>query len=436
MNTEANSKRFYIKTLGCKVNQYESQLMREMLVKNGFMECLAEDIADIYIINTCTVTRHADSASRHMIGLFHRMNPKAHIVVTGCYVEHDAHDVSFLPGVKYIIKNEDKYDVASILRDYAEGFSGSQIKKGREPWLTISDFKDHTKAFLKVQDGCDNLCAYCKVPLVRDRSRSKPLKYIMDEVKALVAKGFKEIVLTGICLGAWGRDLSENASIVDVLKALETIGANSRIRLSSIEPKYVTDELIGYMASHPNICRHLHIPLQSGDDAVLNMMNRPYTAAQYLSLINKIRENLPDIAITTDVMVGFPGETDERFQNSLGLVRRILPSRVHIFPFSKRNGTKAAEYGEELDPREVKRRHTMMRVLALEASYAYRMKYMGKVLDILTETKRDRPSGMLEGYSDNYIRVMFEGPDSLKGSLTRVKLDWLSLNTSIGTVVG
>ncbi len=436
MNTETNSKRFYIKTLGCKVNQYESQVMREILTREGFKECLAEDIADIYIINTCTVTHRADSESRHVIGLFHKLNPKAEIAVTGCYVENDSQGISFLPGVKYIIKNDDKHNIAAILKSYAAGEPASAVKRRLNLCHTISDFKGHTKAFVKIQDGCDNLCAYCKIPLVRGSSRSKLLSYILSEVRALVSKGFKEIVLTGICLGAWGRDLSENADLIDVLKALETVDAPFRVRLSSIEPRYVTDELIGYIASHPNICRHLHIPLQSGDDGTLKEMNRPYTGAGYRALISRIRGAIPGIAITTDVMVGFPGETDERFLNSLSLLKEILPSRTHIFSFSKRGGTKAAGYAGEVDPRQIKVRYERMRILSLEASFIYKKAYMGKTLDVLAETVRDRASGMLEGYSDNYIKVMFEGPDSFKGNIVPVRLDWITLNASIGTAVG
>jgi threonylcarbamoyladenosine tRNA methylthiotransferase MtaB len=431
MSTEANSKRFFIKTLGCKVNQYESQLMREALVRDGFKECLAEDLADIYIINTCTVTRRADSESRHMVGLFHKLNPKAKIVVTGCYVEKNSQDVSFLPGVEHIVRNNDKSHIAAILENRA--LSGASDSEG--VWPAISDFLGHTKAFIKIQDGCDNVCSYCKVPVVRGRSRSKPLPAILEEARGLIQKGFKEIVLTGICLGAWGEDLHPRGQILDVLKSFETLEGDFRIRLSSIEPNYVTDELIGYIASNDRMCAHLHIPLQSGDDEILEKMGRPYAREGYGSLIGRIKAAMPGIAITTDVMVGFPGESHSNFQNTLNLVREILPARVHIFPFSKRDGTRASQYNDGVRYDEVKRRYELMRVSALEASYLYRMKFMNDRLDVLVETKRDGSSGLLVGYSDNYIKVMFDGPSSLMRAIVPVRLQGMTLEKTFGVLV-
>ncbi len=429
---ETDPKRFYIKTLGCKVNQYESQLMREVLLKNGFKECLSEEIADIYIVNTCTVTQRADSESRYTVSFFHKTNPKAKIVVTGCYVERNSHDVSFLPGVRYIVKNADKHRVAAILSE--EPSAETVITEGEgQPWFIVSDFKGHTKAFIKVQDGCDNACSYCKIPIVRGRSRSKPLSYILEEAKGLIDKGFREIVLTGICLGAWGEDSHPRRGLLDILKGiLETVEGDFRIRLSSIEPAYVTEELIGYIASQDRICKHLHIPLQSGDDAILARMHRTYTGQEYRALIGRARKAMPDVAITTDVMVGFPGETGTHFQNTLHLMREVLPARTHIFPFSKRDGTRASDYGDGVSYEEIRRRCTAMKVLALEASYLYRMKFMNKDLDVLVETRRDRHSGLLVGYSDNYIKVMCDGPARLMGRIVPVRLQGMTLEKSFG----
>jgi len=431
MNTDIGSNRFAIKTLGCKVNQYESQLMRENLVKGGFRECLAEDIADIYIINTCTVTGKADSESRHLIGHYHRMNPNAAIVVTGCYAEKDARDVTFLPGVKYIVKNDDKHRIASILGN--PDAAAREIAAGA--WPSISDFKGHTKAFVKVQDGCNNGCSYCKVPIVRGRSRSKPAGTVVEEVRTLVGGGFKEVILTGICLGAWGHEFGTQGCLLDLLKALDAIEGDFRIRVSSIEPGHVTDDLVGYVASHPRVCRHLHIPLQAGDDGILRRMLRPYTRQDFSGLIKKIRSRAPDIAITTDVIVGFPGETHAQFRNTLDLVREILPSRTHIFPFSKREGTVAARYRDEVDPGEVKKRFTMMKVLTLEASYLYRRRFLDRRLDVLVESKREKRSGMLEGYSGNYIKVLFAGPSHLMRTIVPVKIEDMTLERTIGVML-
>ena len=299
MSTKTNTNyRFFIKTLGCKVNQYESQAIREILVRAGFKECLSKETADIYILNTCTVTHKADSESRYWAGIFHKTNPKAKIVLTGCAVEDGADAFSFLPGVSNIIKNKDKIKIADILTNDPQphissglGSSEQQIKS-EEPhrFLSVTGFKDHTKAFVKIQDGCANACSYCKVHSVRGEPISKPLEDVTGEVKTLVSKGFEEIVLTGICLGAWGSDLAQKQNLIDVLRRLGGIPGAFRIRLSSIEPKYVTDELIDYIAQNRKICRHLHIPVQSGDDEVLKRMNRPYTAGGMRDLIIKAKK--------------------------------------------------------------------------------------------------------------------------------------------------
>lgn len=420
MNLTTNNgyKRFFIKTLGCKVNQYESQAMREILTGSGFKECLSKEIADIYILNTCTVTEKADKESRHFLGLFHKMNPKAAIVVTGCYAETGADKISFLPGVAHIIKNSEKSRIADIL---------SQTKPLLpERSLAITDFKDHTKAFVKIQDGCENFCSYCKVPLVRSRLVSKPINDIVEEVGGLVLKGFKEIVLTGICLGAW------RPSLTEVLKTLANVRGDFRIRLSSIEPKYVTDELIELVASNKRFCRHFHIPLQSGDDRILEKMNRPYTAAEYKALLKKINERMDDAGITTDVMLGFPGETDTNFSNTVDFIKDILPLRTHIFTFSRREDTAAYDMGPELPAEVLKKRYYKLKETAISASYLFRRKFLGQNLGVLVESKRDKSTGLLSGYSDNYIKVLFDGPDTLMKNIATVKVSDLNLTQTLG----
>lgn len=442
MNSQTdNQKRFYIHTLGCKVNQYESQAMREILERSGFKECLSKEMADIYIINTCTVTEHADRESRYSIGLLHRTNPKARIVVTGCYVEKDADDVSFLPGISHIIKNGDKSRIAEILDE--QRITNDERRKDGFPAMRITGFKNHTKAFVKIQDGCENFCSYCKVPFVRGRLNSKGIKDIVNEVSTLVSNGFKEIVLTGICLGAWGRDLFPDelarsvgfsgASIVDVLKALVKIDGEFRIRLSSVEPKYVTDELIGFIRSNEKICRHLHIPLQSGDDEILKRMNRPYDSGEYKSLVCKLASRIDGIAITTDVLVGFPGESEKNFRNTVNFIKDIMPSRTHIFTFSKRKDTAAYSMQDEVADSVLKKRYQELKTTALSASYLYRSRFLGKKLDILVETKRDRHSGLLVGYSGNYIRVLFEGSDDLMRRIVPVQIDEINLIRTMGS---
>ncbi|MCX5667618.1 MAG: tRNA (N(6)-L-threonylcarbamoyladenosine(37)-C(2))-methylthiotransferase MtaB [Candidatus Omnitrophica bacterium] len=423
----ANNGRFFIKTLGCKVNQYESQAIRELLLNAGFKECLAKEAADIYILNTCTVTHKADSESRRWAGIFHRMSPSAKIVLTGCAVEKNADAFSFLPGVSDIIKNDDKIKIADILTH------NSNTHDGPHRFLSITDFKDHVKAFVKIQDGCANACSYCKVPSVRGGSISRPLHDIAEEVKTLVSKGFEEIVLTGICLGAWGNDLARMKSIIDVLKALCGIPGLFRIRLSSIEPKYVTDELIGYISQNRKICRHLHIPIQSGDDEILGRMNRPYTALGMKDLIIKVRKNIEGVGITTDVLIGFPGETDKSFRNTVNLIKEVLPVKTHIFPFSKRDGTAACTMAGVVPEDEIKKRFQSMKIAAITASYLYRELFLKKPVDVLVESKKEKHSGRLTGYSDNYIKVIFDGPDSLMKKIAHVRIEELGLSYTMGS---
>ncbi|MDD5568361.1 MAG: MiaB/RimO family radical SAM methylthiotransferase, partial [Candidatus Omnitrophica bacterium] len=311
-------------TLGCKVNQYDTQSIRERFLGRGFKEARGSRKPDFYLINTCTVTAAADQKSRGIIRRCINENPKAKVIVTGCMVKNDSSELSGIKGVELII-------------------SKSFFSDG------ISDFSSHTRAFLKIQDGCDNFCSYCKVPLVRGRSRSRLLEDIVEEAGILVKKGFKEIVLTGICLGSYGKDLSMETSkglnLVAVIEELEKIEGLLRIRLSSIEAGDVTDALIDKLAESNKLCRHLHIPIQSGDDQILRKMRRKYSRKFYINLIKKIKARIPQVAITTDCLVGFPGESEKHFKNTLDLVNRIVPLRVHIFPYSAIKGTSVYSQG-------------------------------------------------------------------------------------------
>jgi threonylcarbamoyladenosine tRNA methylthiotransferase MtaB len=374
------------------------------------------------------------------------MNPNAKIVVTGCYVEKDAEDISFLPGVEHIVKNSDKNRIADILngrrttphhsalRASGTGQANDERRSIASDSLKISDFKDHTKAFVKIQDGCANLCSYCKVPLVRNHLKSKDIKDIVEEVEALVRNGFREIVLTGICLGAWGAETPvPGKELVDVLRAVASMKGDFRVRLSSIEPKYVTDELIDFIAGNRRFCSHLHIPLQSGDDDVLRKMNRPYTAEGYRLMIEKVISRIKDAALTTDVLIGFPGESDAGFSNTLSLVKEILPLRTHIFTFSKRKGTAAYDMEGGLDRDTLRKRYEQMLVASYSASYLYRKNFLNRPVNVLVESRRDRTTGLLTGYTDNYIKVHFEGPDSLKKRMVPVRITDLNLGYTLAT---
>lgn len=407
--------KFY--TLGCKVNQYETQSIREEFIQAGFKEPEDRQPCDIYLINTCTVTHRADADSFNLMRRVKRENPKARIIVTGCLTELDEDKIKKIDGVSLIVKNKDKNRIVEILESkYAQLIThNSQL---------ITFFKGHTRAFLKIQDGCDNFCSYCKVPLVRGASRSRSLNEIILEADRLVKNGYKEIVLCGICLGDYGRDLPIQIDLFDVIEALENIDGLIRIRLSSIEAVDISDRLIQKMAESRKLCRHLHIPMQSGDDEILKKMNRNYTREDYLNLIRKIRSRIPDVAITTDTMVGFPGESEVNFNNTIGLIQEILPLKVHIFPYSRREGTNAFNnFKDELNPTIVKQRILQLKTITKNCSIAYRKQFLNKTLNVLIESRSKDKSGFWEGYTDNYIKVKVISNLNLKNQLIPLKLN-------------
>ncbi|MEE8317608.1 MAG: tRNA (N(6)-L-threonylcarbamoyladenosine(37)-C(2))-methylthiotransferase MtaB, partial [Candidatus Omnitrophota bacterium] len=321
-----NIKTFYIETLGCKVNQYESQVIREGFLQDGYIEAVTSNEADICVINTCTVTSTSDSKSLRLIR--NAVKKDRCVIATGCMVEDRALDLSSIAGVRFIIKNKDKYRIPEIINNQQQ-----RSEKSKRARFGITSFKGHTRVFVKVQDGCDNTCSYCKVRVVRGRSRSRPFKEVVDECTYLVRNGSKEIVLTGICLGDYGKDLQHGTDLCRLIKELCRIEGDWRLRLSSIEPKDITEGLIQELGSQEKLCSHLHIPFQSGDDDILKRMKRPYTRSAYLDIVKRLKETIADIAITTDIMVGFPGETEKRFGNTLDFVKTINPMRIHVFPF-------------------------------------------------------------------------------------------------------
>jgi len=392
--------KFY--TLGCKVNQYDTQSIRERFLEKGFEEPQDSKPADIYVINTCTVTQKADANSLHFIRRARRENPKARIIVTGCLTELDEEKIKKEKGISLIVKNKDKERIFGL-----HGVSG---------------FKSHTRAFLKIQDGCSNNCSYCKVPLVRGISRSKPIDEVIKEARRLVKNGFLEIVLTGICLGAYGKGLKEKPTLIDVIEELEKIEALLRIRLSSIEAGDISEGLINKIAQSQKLCPHLHIPIQSGDNQILKKMNRKFTFADYLHLIKRIRKRIPEVAITCDILVGFPGEREENFQNTLRLIKKVNPLKVHIFPYSLREGTKACNFKNTLNPGIVKERIYRLRNLSEDCSLIYKKQFLNRNMDVLIEAPVKQNKGYWQGYTDNYISVWVKSRRQLKNKLIPVKL--------------
>ena len=274
---------------------------------------------------------------------------------------------------------------------------------------------------MKIQDGCDNTCSYCKVRVVRGRSRSRPVKNILDECAALIRNGAKEIVLTGICLGAYGRDFSKKFSLAKLIDNICEIDGEWRMRLSSIEPKDIDKDLLAQLQKQPRLCRHLHIPFQSGDDYILKMMNRPYKRKDYLKIVNRAKAAIPDIAISSDIMVGFPGETESRFKNTVNFIKSVGPMRLHVFPFSKRKGTKAYNHKDNIPGAEKKEREDMLHCIADGLTEEFMHKFDGKEVEILVEDKKTK-EGFLQGYTDRYIKVYIDGKDALRGQFIKSRL--------------
>ncbi|MBA7702960.1 Threonylcarbamoyladenosine tRNA methylthiotransferase MtaB [subsurface metagenome] len=308
-------------TLGCKVNQYDTQAMIEALAKD-YKIVSSEEKADIYIINTCTVTSRADQKSRQYIRGIIRKNPEAFVAVTGCYAQRLPEEIARIQGVDLILGNEEKNGIASVLdqagkNSRPEVFVENIDSRSRYDTLKVTRHQSHSRAFVKIQDGCQNYCSYCIIPYVRGKQRSRPLKDTLEEIEGLVRNGFREVVLTGIRLGSWGQDLNGRVTLATLLEKVSEIEDLKRVRLSSIEPRDLSEELIDRIAQLPKVCRHLHIPLQSGDGKVLKAMNRPYDTFYYQDLIERIREKIKGVAITTDVMAGFPGEGKGEFERPL-----------------------------------------------------------------------------------------------------------------------
>lgn len=409
-------------TLGCKANQYDTQAIREQFLAAGFLERDDSHPADIYIINTCSVTHKADRESLYYLHRCHRENPKAKLIITGCLTELDGDIIRRQPGKLIIVRNKDKNRILQLLNVIGPT---PLLKHSSTHGLTnigISYFKNHARAFLKVQDGCNNYCSYCKVPLVRGRSRSRSLKAIIEEAKRLVKNGYREIVLTGICLGAYGKDLKVKKDLTDVVSGLGKINGLLRIRLSSIEARDVSSGLIRQMSVSSNVCRHLHIPIQSGDDSILKKMNRRYSCADYLTLMKKIKNKVPQLAITTDVLVGFPGETEENFRNTIQLIKEICPLKTHIFSYSKRIGTVAAGFKDEVSQELLIKRMFRLKEVSEESALAYQRQFLGQEMEVLVESQVKSNPAYWEGHTSNYINVLVKSELDLNRQVIRVRL--------------
>ena len=430
-------KKIAISTLGCKTNQFESAAMGEAVRKRGFQIVPFTDVADIYIINTCTVTAKTDAESCRLIRRAQRQNASAKIVVTGCYAQIAAEKISRLPGVNLVLGNSEKKEITDFLEelDVAQKVVVSDISLEKSADGEILEtFSEHTRAFLQVQNGCNEFCSYCIVPYVRGRSRSVAQESALEGVRTFAEKGFKEVVLTGIHLGAYGLDLDPQTSLLALVAAIEKRTLVTRLRLGSLEPTDISDKLIELISSSPIICPHFHIPLQSGSDQVLRKMNRRYTSSFYGGIVDKLMAAAPGACIGTDVIVGFPGESENDFENTHSFLEALPLAYFHVFPFSPRDKTPAATMSEQVDPRVIKERAKALRKLSDLKKRIYFNSFLGQELAVLVQNRE--AGGKLKGLARNYVPVILDGGDSLLNTEVRVRVTEVMRDLVRGEVAG
>ena len=398
-------------SLGCKLNQAETELLARQFAEAGYRLVAPTDGADVYILNTCTVTHIADSKSRHQLRLAHRRNPGALVVATGCYAERARHELAQIEGVDLVVGNEEKPHLLRLLRE--SGRLGNPIRIPNSTSHPYDSFR--TRAFIKIQDGCRNFCSYCIVPLVRGREKSLPADQVVAEVRHRLAQGYKEVVLTGVKIGAYNYN---GVNLKGLLEHILTETEVTRLRLSSLQPQEISPELVGLWRDN-RLCPHFHLSLQSGSKGVLSRMKRRYSAGDYQQSVSLIRALVPEVAITTDIMVGFPGETSAEFEESYDFCQRLGFARIHVFSYSPRQGTQAAQLPQPVEAQVKKQRSQKMLALAQESAHNFRLKFLGKVIPVLWEKQSE---GIWSGHTTNYIKVYTKSDESLTNKLLPVKL--------------
>lgn len=417
-----------IYTLGCKVNTYESEFVTSLLENHGYQICPFDEICDIYIINTCTVTNTSDIKSRKIIRRAKRKNPNACVIAMGCYIQSDKDNI--IDEVDIAIGNKNKSQIVTLIETYFKDKQkintlDSNFDETFED-MSISKYNNKTRAFVKIQDGCENFCSYCIIPFVRGKCRSKEFNKVIEEVTTLTKNGFKEIVLTGIHTGNYGTDI--NTNFAALLRELVKIKGLERLRISSIEVNELTDEVLEIIKNNDVIVNHLHIPIQAASDHVLKLMNRKYDLQFFINKIEKIREIKKDISITTDIIVGHPGETDEDFEEGIKVLKQINFSKLHVFPYSKRNGTVAADM-EQIDDSVKKKRARVLLNLSKELEINYMNNFIGKELNVLIEQNHD---GYCVGHTTNYLNVKIYNQNFESETIVKVKLTKIEYPFVIG----
>ncbi len=417
-------------TLGCKVNHYETEAIWQLFKEAGYERKEYESKADVYVINTCTVTNTGDKKSRQVIRRAIRHNPDGVICVTGCYAQTSPAEIMAIPGVDIVVGTQDRHKLLGYIEEFRrerQPINGvGNIMKARVfEELDVPAFTDRTRASLKIQEGCNNFCTFCIIPWARGLLRSRDPEEVINQAQQLVDAGYKEIVLTGIHTGGYGEDLKDY-NFAKLLKELdERVNGLKRIRISSIEASQITDEVIEVLDQSDKIVRHLHIPLQSGSNTVLKRMRRKYTMEFFAERLTKLKKALSGLAVTSDVIVGFPGETEEEFLETYNFVKDHQFSELHVFPYSKRTGTPAARMEDQVDENVKNERVHRLIALSDQLAKEYASAYEGDVLEIIPEESFKEQEGkhnLYVGYTDNYMKVVFEGTEDMIGRLVKVKI--------------
>ncbi|MFD1736621.1 tRNA (N(6)-L-threonylcarbamoyladenosine(37)-C(2))-methylthiotransferase MtaB [Bacillus salitolerans] len=417
-------------TLGCKVNHYETEAIWQLFKENGYERVDFEQASDVYVINTCTVTNTGDKKSRQVIRRAIRKNPDAVICVTGCYAQTSPAEIMAIPGVDIVVGTQDRIKMLEYIEQYKierQPINGvGNIMKARVyEELEVPTFTDRTRASLKIQEGCNNFCTFCIIPWARGLMRSRDPKDVIKQAQSLVDAGYKEIVLTGIHTGGYGEDMKDYNFAMLLRELDEKVVGLKRIRISSIEASQITDEVIEVLDKSDKIVRHLHIPLQSGSNSVLKRMRRKYTMEFFAERLTKLHQALPGLAVTSDVIVGFPGETEEEFMETYNFIKEHKFSELHVFPYSKRTGTPAARMEDQVDEEVKNERVHRLISLSDQLAKEYASRFEDEVLEVIPEEryKEEPGKGLYVGYTDNYLKVVFEATEEMIGQIVKVKIN-------------
>ncbi len=434
-------KRIAIHTLGCRANQLESSIISDKFVANGWQVVKFSEFADVYIINSCTVTAKSDNESRYYTRKAKKTNPEAKIILCGCYAQVSPEEAAQLEEVDLVLGNTEKLDIADLIENGKIFENPDKIhvsdvmKQEKFADKTVFSASGRTRANIKVQDGCNYRCSYCIIPYARGKSRSNSLENIINQVEEITKQGFKELILSGIHLGQWGLDLSTKKQLPELITEIEKIKSLKRFRLSSIDPIELNNELVKTLINSVKFCRHLHISLQSGNNDILKTMNRSYTVEYYSELMKKLVENIPNIAIGSDIIVGFPGETDEQFEDTCKNLEKLPISYIHVFSYSKRNGTPAATMQNQVKEEVKKARNAKLTEIAKRKNLEFRQSFIAKELEMLVEFGRDKKTGFLKGVTDNFIPVLIDAPDEYKNKIIKVRITEVLPDKTFGIII-